>query len=122
MYPNKLLAKPLSKEDQESLIKAFKQVLVGLPGIRALYLIGSASRLEMTDASDLDFVAIFDTHLERENSKKLFYNNPRPVDWPSDVLWYLQDEFERRANLGGICQVTRDDGIRLYPDTLARES
>jgi hypothetical protein len=113
MYPSKLFAKPLDLSDQERLIQAFKESLLALPGLKNLYLVGSASRLEMTDGSDLDFVAVFSSEVEIALAKARFYNFPRPVDWPCDVLWYTEVEFNRRSKLGGICFIALSEGVRL---------
>ena len=115
MYPFKLFAKPLPEAEQAALIDSFKARLSALPGLTTLYLIGSASRMKMTDASDLDFVAVFDSDVARDYAKKDFYNYPRPADWPCDVLWYSIDEFESRSKIGGICLVAVQDGLKLFP-------
>jgi hypothetical protein len=113
MYPAKLFAKPLTRSEQEELINAFKKRLLGFSGLKQLYLVGSASRFAMTDASDLDFVAVFLSEDGKESAKKEFYCSPRPIDWPCDVLWYTEDEFQQRKKIGGICQIAAEDGIKL---------
>lgn len=113
MYPVKLLAKSLTRQEQETLIDAFKKRLLGYAGIKRLYLIGSASRYAMTDASDLDFVTVFSSLEELKRAKSHFYGSPRPVDWPCDILWYQEEEFDKRSKIGGICQIAIQDGTKL---------
>lgn len=119
MYPYKLFAKPLERLEQEALIEAFRRHLVNFAGIKTLYLIGSASRLQMTNASDLDFVAIFESESTKEAAKKNFYTSSRPVNWPCDVLWYTLDEFESRAKIGRICMIAAQDGVKMDLSTAA---
>ena len=114
MYPNKLLAKPLTVNEQEFLISAFKDRLLSYPGLAHLYLIGSAQRMEMTDASDLDFVAVFSSIEDMVKAKEQFYGTPRPVEWPCDILWYLEPDFKRRAAIGGVCMIALQDGLKLF--------
>ena len=113
MYPNRLFAKPLPQSDQEMLIDAFKGRLLGFQGIKHLYLIGSASTFEMTDASDLDFVAVFTLQNDLDKAKSQFYGTPRPVDWPCDVLWYTEENFLQKSNSGGVCMIAAQDGRKL---------
>ena len=119
MYPYKLFAKPLERTEQELLIEAFRRLLANFAGIKSLYLIGSASTLQMTDASDLDFVAIFESESAKETAKKRFYTSPRPADWPCDVLWYTLSEFEARSKVGGICMIAAQDGVKMDLSTAA---
>ena len=119
MYPYKLFAKPLERTEQESLIEAFRRHLANFADIKTLYLIGSASRLQMTDASDLDFVAIFESESAKENAKNRFYTSPRPANWPCDVLWYTSSEFEARSKIGGICMIAAQDGVKMDLSTAA---
>lgn len=114
MFPNKLFATPLTQSDQEMLINTFKEYLLSFQGLSQLYLIGSASTFQMTNASDLDFVAVFATQLDLDSAKRRFYGSPRPVDWPCDVLWYTVENFARRSKLGGVCLVAAQDGLKLY--------
>ena len=101
------------------MIEAFRRHLANFAGIKAIYLIGSASRLQMTDASDLDFVAIFESENAKETAKKSFYTSPRPANWPCDVLWYTLSEFEARSKIGGICMIAAHDGVKMDLSTAA---
>lgn len=113
MSPYKLIAKPLPRIEQELLIEAFKSKLASYKGLKSLFLIGSASRLQMTEASDLDFVAIFLSQNDLDQAKAAFYGAPRPVDWPCDILWYLEEEFIQRSRSGGVCMIAAQDGVKL---------
>ncbi len=109
----KLSAKKLTENAQQELVQSLLSDLVVLGGVQEILLFGSAARLEMTEASDIDVVAIFDTHeVAREGAKK-FHKN-RTALWPTDVLFVDRNLFEARSILGGVLFVARDEGKSIY--------
>lgn len=111
----KLTARKLTVEETESLVQAKLQWLLGLSQPLAIWLIGSAARGEMTEASDIDFVLLFENELIKKNSMMAVYKSPCPVEWPTDLLPYTQEEFTKSAKSGGgVCWLALREGRLLY--------
>lgn len=111
----KLTAKKLSAEQTEALVQSKLQWLLSLAQPLAIWLIGSAARGEMTDASDLDFVILFENESIKKQSMTAIYKTPCPVEWPTDLLPYTQEEFTQSAHSGGgVCWLALREGRLLY--------
>jgi predicted nucleotidyltransferase len=67
---NKLVARKLASEEVKELLQRSLEFLVPTEGLESILLFGSAARGEMTDASDLDFVCIFDTESNARKAPK----------------------------------------------------
>lgn len=82
---------------------------------RAIWLFGSASRYELTEFSDLDIAVIFDSEeeLKKARSERIFLLS-QSIQWPVDLLLMTQQHFLQRANVGGVCEIIKDEGICLY--------
>lgn len=111
----KLTAQKLTAEETEALVQAKLQWLLGLSQPLAIWLIGSAARGEMTDASDIDLVLLFENESIKKTSMAAVYKTPCTVEWPTDLLPYSQEEFTKSANSGGgVCWLALREGRLLY--------
>jgi hypothetical protein len=69
----------------------------------------------MTDASDIDIVLLFADTEHKSRSMSLLYRNPCSVEWPTDLLPYTKDEFEKSAAKGGgMCWLALREGRILF--------
>lgn len=109
----KLTAKTLSREEANALVDSFTQELKKLPEIQEIILFGSAARGEMTEASDVDLVAIFPSKELARSGSKLFHKN-RKYFWPVDILFVDRAYYDSRKNLGGVLFVAREEGKTIF--------
>jgi len=109
----KLTAKRLSDKEVDTLVNAFLQELKDLPEIEEIILFGSAARGEMTDASDIDLVAIFPTQETARFGSRLFHKN-RKTFWPVDILFVDRAHFLSRSDLGGVLFIAKEEGKVLF--------
>lgn len=80
----------------------------------AIYLFGSAAENCMTDQSDIDLLIVSNGRNQlRENQKAL---GPLPAGRThiTELVWVTDEEFERKKNLGGVCQTAYKYGRLLF--------
>jgi hypothetical protein len=100
-------------QDRDELIARFVEALSDRVDPQAIYLFGSILSPDFTYASDIDAAVIFaDANQAKKASAKIFAP-PCLVDWPYDVLIYSAQEFAKKAEIGGICQVIKETGRRM---------
>lgn len=111
----KLTAKKLDVLDVENLVQAkLKWILENAQPV-SVWLIGSAARGEMTDASDLDFVLLFNDSSHKKALMSQLYRAPCPVEWPTDLLAYTREEFALSVSKGGgVCWLALREGRLLH--------
>jgi predicted nucleotidyltransferase len=82
---------------------------------KSIWLFGSASRYQLTQYSDLDIAVIFesDEELKKARSGGIFQLS-QAIQWPVDLILITQTRFIERANIGGVCEIIKDEGICLY--------
>jgi predicted nucleotidyltransferase len=115
MSLQRLIARPLSAADaQEVLQRAIHRAQqAGAP--RRIYVFGSAARDELTDASDVDLAILYDDAAALRQGRQAYHGQRDPhFLWPVDVLFFTVPEFDRRAAIGGVCAVIRDEGRLVF--------
>ena len=111
----KLLAKALTPEEQQQLIQAKLAWILRACQPNRVILFGSAARLEMTDASDIDLILIFPDDHDVRTTKNIVYKARPKDDWPQDLLFYTEQEFDSSlAKGGGAAYVAAAEGVILF--------
>jgi predicted nucleotidyltransferase len=117
----KLTAKNLSKSDQLALIERAKNLILKKVVPQKIILFGSASRMEMTNFSDLDFVLVFATPKETLDSKKSgVFQISSELNWPVDLLLIDEVAFQSRALQGGVFQIINEEGNQIFERKFAK--
>lgn len=111
---SKLIAKRLSKEEQETLIQRLREIVLLRVKPEMLLLFGSASRLEMTDASDLDLVVVMSSPDSLKPAQKALLHCSVLLDWPIDILLIDRETFEHKARMGGVYFLAQQEGRILF--------
>ena len=111
----KLLAKPLSIDDQNNLVSEKLDWILKCCRPTKVILFGSAARYEMTDASDIDLVLIFPDTVDLSIIKEsVFKSRPRD-DWPHDLLFFTESQFIKScASGGGVAYLAQNEGRTLF--------
>ncbi len=78
MFPFRLFARRLPNAEQQLIISSFRDLFSSFQGIKSLILFGSAARGDMTDASDLDLIAVFAERLKSNLPKLNFMERAGP--------------------------------------------
>jgi predicted nucleotidyltransferase len=112
----KLFAKQVSAKHALQLVSLERSRILSECNPKWVYLIGSASRGEMTDASDLDFVVILHDLDAKKEIKKRFYSSVFERTVPVDVLFFFESEYVSKSKVGGICMICSEEGKLLYYD------
>lgn len=108
----------IPQETIDSLILSkLKWILDGCDPSR-VFLFGSAARGELTDHSDFDFAVLFATAPQLRDARKTLFARPRTDDWPQDILLFVKEDFERKKEIGGVCEIIAEEGKILYKKEL----
>lgn len=107
-------AKKLDDKTVEELVNNVLEDFSTLPALQAIVLFGSAARGEMTDASDLDVVLLFDTRENATLVRKTVHQARRKSTWPMDILCSDVPTFLRKSEIGGIYSVARSEGRAIF--------
>ncbi len=113
---HKLFATALPTVEQRLILDDIKSKFTDLPGLVKLYVFGSAARLEMTTASDVDLYAVFASLELMTQAKKIFYKNLISSAWSIDLIWNFSEEFEYSCKRGGIAYVVVHEGVLLFAE------
>ncbi|MFW5843663.1 MAG: nucleotidyltransferase domain-containing protein [Spirochaetota bacterium] len=77
---------------------------------------GSAARGELREDSDVDIALLFRDEQTMSAAKRAIYASPRTDFRPIDLLFFTEEEFKSRAEVGGVCMLIRDEGRVLWGD------
>jgi predicted nucleotidyltransferase len=92
------------------LVRRTASDLVGIGGLERAILFGSAARGEMTEASDLDIVLIFDTlQSARFGAIEAQRRRTKPL-WPTDYISIDKATFAEKSLVGGVFYCAREEG------------
>ncbi len=106
--------KKISASETAALIDSkLKWILAGCTPNRVI-LFGSASRGELTDHSDVDFALLFESAEALTAAKKTLFSRPREDDWPQDILLFVEADFVRKTQTGGVCEIIADEGKVIF--------
>lgn len=111
-----LFAVPLTREEQLALIKRKLDAILGACHPSKVFLIGSASRGQMTVASDVDFILVIADHLNQQEILKAISLARKGDDWPQDVLLIGESDFKKKSTQGGIYWIAAEEGIEVFPE------
>ena len=109
-----ITAKKISFEICNNLVLDELSYIMQCPDLSQVWLFGSASRNELTEASDLDFILTFHDATALKLGRKTYYSIHRRKVFPTDILFILQSEFDRLSLLGGVCFVCKSEGKLLF--------
>ena len=111
----KLLAKPLSAADQANLVTQAVALILQKTNPTRIFLFGSAGRSEMTDYSDLDLALVFeDSNAVKLARKSGVFSISGVLNWPCDLLLFDKLTFETNSEIGGVCQIIKEEGRVLF--------
>jgi predicted nucleotidyltransferase len=108
-----ILGNKLTAEEQAKLIERLYAQIISLVTPNQVILFGSASRGEMTDASDLDIVVIVQDISEVKSTQKSLNQLSRLLQWPVDCLVVDMETFNRKSAIGGVYFVAKEEGRQL---------
>ncbi len=110
----RLLAKKIPENVVNKLVEAELRRILAISIPVRVYLFGSAARGEMTDMSDIDLLAIYSDETDLKLIRREYYASRRQVSVPVDMIFYTESEFARRAELGGVPMICKQEGKILY--------
>jgi predicted nucleotidyltransferase len=110
----RLTARKLIPSEVQVLIEHIVQDLSGLPGLVALILFGSAASGEMTEASDIDVVAVFDSTERAHAMGKTIHGQRKRATWPMDILSVDRETFKAKSQVGGVYYVAYREGRAIW--------
>lgn len=110
--------KKVSATDANDLVNSkLKWILAGCSPTRVI-LFGSAARGELTDYSDVDFAVQFESATALTEGCKTLFSRPRDDDWPQDILLFVEADFARKVQTGGVCEIIADEGKVIFQRSL----
>lgn len=81
---------------------------------RALFVFGSAARMEMTDQSDIDILIVMATDESIRSARKSIAKIRPFSTFPVDLIWMTEDYYNNKKSVGGIAQIVSEEGRLLY--------
>lgn len=109
-----LLSKKLNSAASEKLVQGELEVIIRICQPRRVYLFGSASRGEMTEDSDLDILLVLPNGADMKAVKKAYYGRRRDHNFPVDIIFMEESDFETKSRIGGVSMICRNEGRLLY--------
>ena len=105
-----LLRRRLSESEAQERIALELQRVVASADPDEVILFGSACRGELTDGSDVDFLALFQSEEKIWVGRGAYYRSRSLTGAPVDILFLTRDEFDARSRVGGVCFVAAREG------------
>lgn len=56
----------------------------------------------------------FDHEADRRVAARLFSEHRPSNEWALDIIWLLDEDYERKREVGGICQIVSEHRQLLY--------
>ena len=115
MVLGQLIAGKLGAEQISSLVGELKMWVVSNFEPSSIWIFGSCARSQMTCYSDIDVLVLFPSLDEVVKARKagIFQLSTR-IHWPADLLIMTHEMFEKRSNIGGVCQIIKEEGVCIY--------
>lgn len=110
----KLMAERLSETVVNQLIAEELKRILDAVAPQQVYLFGSASRGEMTDASDLDFLITVRDGQSLREIKQRYYRCAGERVIPVDAVFVTENQFSSRSQIGGVCMICQQEGKLLF--------
>jgi predicted nucleotidyltransferase len=104
----------VSAEDTAAIVERKLQWILSACHPLEVWLFGSAATGEMTEASDIDLILLFEDAVAIREAQRVLARTPRLDGWPQDLLWYLRSEFYEQSIVGGVPMIAVEDGRRIY--------
>ena len=106
--------KPISAAEGKAIVEAKLNYILSLCTPDQIFVFGSAASNEMTDHSDVDLALIFCNEAELSAARNCVFRRAVNDEWPQDLVLFLKSDFERKKNIGGLCQIIADEGICIF--------
>ena len=106
----------VSPEETSAIVRGKLDWILEVCTPREVWLFGSAARGELTEASDIDLALVFATGDEISFAREALHRRARSDLWPQDVVFFLKEDIERRASIGGLPMLIMREGVRIYPE------
>ena len=110
----RLTARKLTPEEVQGLVENVLTDLSGVAGLTAIVLFGSAATSEMSEASDLDIVMVFDTEEHCNLARREVHSLRRTALWPMDILCVDLATYRSKSEIGGVYFVAAHEGRIIY--------
>ncbi len=79
-----------------------------------IYIFGSYARGTTHQFSDLDLAIVFASKEETKKFKKIILNSKLFLDVSVDYLFYSIDDFNKKAQTGGVSFIIKNEGKVIY--------
>lgn len=104
----------LNSDQFESISRLVRERILSVSTPQIIYIFGSYARGLVSESSDLDIAIIFEKPEEVKEQKKRILNGKLFLDYSTDCLFFSKVDFEKKAQLGGVCLVIKAEGKIIY--------
>ena len=111
---SRAFSKALAASEIESIVQSSLSDILKTVSPQMVILFGSAVCGKFDDASDLDFVVVFEDRYQAAAGMKSLYRMNRSVQKPHDFICVDQDTFQRKSEMGGVLYVAKREGKVLF--------
>jgi predicted nucleotidyltransferase len=114
MLSAKLKTYKLTEDEFAQLAKIVRERILSVAQPTQIYIFGSYARGVLHDASDLDISVVFESSELLKLQKAIILRSKLFIDYPTDMLFYLQSDFENKSEIGGVCAEIKREGKLIY--------
>lgn len=118
----RLFLRKYTAPEVEMIVKSATETIVKLVNPTRVIVFGSATSNQFDDASDLDFVVVFDTADEAKQGRLTLYRNGHLEGRIVDFLCVDEATYRRKSQVGGVYFIAAEEGKIVYQCTRIRPS
>lgn len=113
-YLEAKLGKRPSAKVKEKVLSELKGLLLQGDKPDRIYIFGSVLEDSFTFASDIDVAIFFESQDKLQNAKKEIYKKTKKLEFPTDILFFELQDFEKKKEIGGVCMEIYKKGKLIY--------
>lgn len=111
----KLTAATLSSDAIQMIVNRKREWILSSSDPLRIILFGSAATENMTTASDVDLIIIYQNSTNLKEVRQELFKRRSKEDWPQDVFFYTENTFQNSCDKGGgICWLAQQEGKIIY--------
>lgn len=103
-----------NQAERERAVEALRSAILARCVPTKIWVFGSILTDHFTHASDIDCAVLFKSVTDLQQARRDLYRSPALIDLPYDLLLYVDSDFYRKSQEGGICQVINENGRIVY--------
>ena len=110
----KLTQKLISDKDFQILAENIRKRILSVSQPSRIIIFGSYAQKTVHELSDIDIAILFSDKETAKNQKKTILNSKLFLDQFVDLIFYTEEDFTKKSQLGGVCTMIEKEGVVIY--------